>query len=58
VQLDPFYWRNDYIAIEQWSRNIFCDHYICLGNDESAYLQLSKTDENRVCRYQSHFCEE
>jgi hypothetical protein len=58
VQLDPFYWRNDYIAIEQWSRNILCDHYICLGNDESAYLQLSKTDENGGCRYQSHFCEE
>jgi hypothetical protein len=20
--LDPFYWRNDYVAVEQWSRNI------------------------------------
>jgi hypothetical protein len=41
--MGTFNWRNDYMAIEQWSRNILCDHYISLGNDESAYLQLSKT---------------
>src|SRR5271170_4018740 len=23
--LDPFYWRNDYVAVEQWSRNIVRD---------------------------------
>jgi hypothetical protein len=30
VHLDPFYWRSDYVAVEQWSRNIIRDHYVCL----------------------------
>jgi hypothetical protein len=34
--LDPFIWRNDYVAVEQWSRNIVLDHYICLGNSTSS----------------------
>ncbi len=25
--LNPFYWRNDYVAIEQWSRFVEDDHY-------------------------------
>lgn len=30
AHLDPFYWRNDYVAVEQWSRNIVGDRYVCL----------------------------
>jgi hypothetical protein len=30
AHLDPFYWRNDYVAVEQWSRNIVRDHYVYL----------------------------
>jgi hypothetical protein len=30
IHLDPFYWRNDYAAVEQWSRNIVGGHYIHL----------------------------
>ena len=30
ASLDPFYWRNDYMGIEQWSRNIIRDHYVHL----------------------------
>jgi hypothetical protein len=28
--LDPFYWRNDYVAVEQFSRSIVRGHYIVL----------------------------
>jgi hypothetical protein len=27
AHLNPFYWRNDYVAVEQWSRFIRDDHY-------------------------------
>jgi uncharacterized protein DUF6908 len=27
AHLNPFYWRNDYVGIEQWSRFIQDDHY-------------------------------
>ena len=30
ASLDPFYWRNDYVGIEQWSRNIIRAHYVHL----------------------------
>jgi Domain of unknown function (DUF6908) len=30
AHLNPFYWRNDYVAVEQWSRYIVRDHYVCL----------------------------
>ena len=36
--LDPFYWRNDYLGVEQWSRNLIRDHYVCL-------LELHKQHE-------------
>ncbi|QHN02742.1 hypothetical protein FTO74_04685 [Granulicella sp. WH15] len=28
--LDPFYYRNDYVAVEQWSRRIWSGHYVAL----------------------------
>ena len=28
--LDPYYFRNDYIGTEQWSRDIVCGHYVAL----------------------------
>jgi hypothetical protein len=28
AHLDPWYWRNDYVAVEQWSRNIVRGHYV------------------------------
>ena len=30
AHLDAFYWRNDYVAVEQWSRNIVRDRYVHL----------------------------
>jgi hypothetical protein len=30
AHLIPFYWRNDYVGVEQWSRNIIDHHYVYL----------------------------
>ena len=30
LSLDPFYWRNDYVAVEQFSRSIVRGHYVAL----------------------------
>lgn len=30
LTLDPYYFRNDYIGIEQWSRDIVRGHYVAL----------------------------
>jgi len=30
AHLNPFYWRNDYMGIEQWSRNIVGTNYVHL----------------------------
>ena len=29
LHLDPFYYRNDYVGVEQWSRFIHEDRYVC-----------------------------
>jgi hypothetical protein len=43
AHLDPFYWRNDYVAIEQWSRNIVRDHYVCLVQLHEEHERFAKT---------------
>jgi hypothetical protein len=30
LSLDPFYWRNDYLGVEQFSRTIVRGHYVAL----------------------------
>ena len=30
VHLDPYYWRNDYVAVEQFSRSVVRGHYVAL----------------------------
>ncbi len=32
LSLDPYYWRNDYVAVEQWSRNLIKGHYVALSS--------------------------
>jgi hypothetical protein len=45
--LDPCYWRNDYVAVEQWSRNIVRDRYVCLAQLHEQHRRFAKTwDEN------------
>ena len=43
VRLDPFYWRNDYLAVEQWSHNIILDHYVCLVQLHEQHVRFAKT---------------
>src|SRR5580693_137571 len=38
LTLDPFYWRNDYLGVEQWSRSILRGQYVVL-------LELHKQHE-------------
>jgi hypothetical protein len=41
--LDPFYYRNDYVGVEQWSRFINEDRYVChiqLHNEQQRFAAL------------------
>ena len=41
--LDPFYYRNDYVGVEQWSRFINEDRYVChiqLHNEHQRFAAL------------------
>lgn len=31
LSLDPWYWRNDYVSVEQWSRNLLDGKYVRLA---------------------------
>jgi hypothetical protein len=42
AHLDPFYWRNDYAAVEQWSRNIVVDHYVYLVQLHEEHVRFAK----------------
>ncbi|WP_263417838.1 DUF6908 domain-containing protein [Terriglobus albidus] len=39
--LDPYYYRQDYLGIEQWSRNIVRDHYLCLTALHEQHLRFA-----------------
>jgi hypothetical protein len=43
AHLDPFYWRNDYVAVEQWSRNIVRDHYVHLVALHQQHVRFAQT---------------
>ena len=49
AHLDPFYWRNDYAAVEQWSRNILRDHYVYLVQLHEQHMSFAKTWDNNLC---------
>ena len=46
--LDPFYWRNDYFGVEQWSRNIIRDHYVCLLELHDQHERFAETWDNNL----------
>lgn len=48
AHLDPFYWRNDYVAVEQWSRNIIRDQYVCLVQLHEQHKHFAKTWDNNL----------
>ena len=43
AHLDPFYWRNDYVSVEQWSRNIVRDHYVHLVALHQQHVRFAQT---------------
>jgi hypothetical protein len=40
--LDPFYWRNDYVAVEQWSRFIAEGQYVCQTKLHRQQVEFAK----------------
>ena len=51
--LIPYFWRNDYVAVEQVSRAIIRDHYIALVGLQKQHEKFAETwDEN--LRLQGH----
>jgi hypothetical protein len=48
AHLDPWYWRNDYVAVEQWSRNIVRDHYVHLIQLHEQHVRFAKTWDNNL----------
>ncbi|MEI9980290.1 MAG: hypothetical protein WDN23_15060 [Edaphobacter sp.] len=46
--LNPWYWRNDYVAVEQWSRNIVRDHYVHLIALHEQHIRFAKTWDNNL----------
>ena len=43
AHLDPFYWRNDYVGIEQWSRFIQEDNYCYHSHFHEQHEAFAKT---------------
>jgi hypothetical protein len=48
LHLMPFYWRNDYIAVEQWSRSIVGGHYVQLVELHKQHERFAKTWDNNL----------
>ena len=46
--LDPFYFRNDYIGLEQWSRTIERGHYVHLSGLHEQHKQFAKQWDNNL----------
>ncbi len=48
AHLDPWYWRNDYVAVEQWSRNIVRDHYVHLVELHAQHVRFARTWDSNL----------
>ena len=48
ARLDPFYWRNDYLGVEQWSRNLVRNHYVCLLELHKQHEQFAEAWNNNI----------
>ena len=48
AHLDPWYWRNDFVAVEQWSRNIVRGHYVYLFALHEQHVHFAKTWDNTL----------
>ena len=43
LSLNPWYWRNDYAGVEQWSRNLVRGHYVHLAEIHKQHEQFAQT---------------
>ena len=48
AHMNPFYWRNHYAGIEQWSRNIVRDHYVHLIELHKQHEQFAELWDNNM----------
>ena len=48
AHLDPFTWRNDYVAVEQVSRAIVRDHYVALRELHTQHEKFAATWDNNL----------
>ncbi|WP_396272884.1 DUF6908 domain-containing protein [Granulicella arctica] len=42
------YYRNDYVGVEQWSRNIVRGHYVQLANLHAQHQRFAKVWDNNL----------
>jgi hypothetical protein len=54
-QLDAYYYRNDFVGVKQWSRNIVRGQYVQLANLHAQHQRfvhpaLNRRQKNRGCR--------
>jgi hypothetical protein len=48
AHLNPFYYRQDYLGIEQWSRTIQGDHYVYLVSLHQQHERFAKVWDNTL----------
>jgi hypothetical protein len=48
VHLDPFYYRNDYIGVEQWSRNVVRENYVQLVELHKQHQHFANLWDNNL----------
>lgn len=46
--LNPYYWRNDYVAVEQWSRFIRDGNYCCHSQLHAEHKRFAKLWDNNL----------
>ena len=47
-ELSAFYYRNDYVGVEQWSRNIVRGQYVQLANLHAQHQRFARTWDNNL----------
>ena len=48
LSLNPFYYRNDYVGVEQWSRNLVRGHYVQLAELHKQHERFAHTWDNNL----------
>jgi len=47
-QLNPYYYRSDYVGVEQWSRNIVRGNYVHLVSLHEQHARFARTWDNNL----------